>query len=174
MGGGCPCGGRGAAARGCGGGCGGIDSATGRLRGGSAAVGGGGLQALLLSPQHQLLSVRSAGVAATKRAPRETMGLGVGGIAPREPPRWRLGRGEKGRPRPRLTAPRHCQLGKGRRPAAPQRLRSPSRVGGLFPAGWGTGGGRRKAGAAPAAVGLGWGGGGAAGRRHRERRRRAR
>lgn len=65
-----------------------------------------------------------------ERAQRETMGWGGSLRGNRPDGGWgEERRGEKGRPRPRLTAPRYCHVGKGRRPAAPQRLRSPSRVG---------------------------------------------
>lgn len=107
------------------GGCEGTDSATG---------GAGAAPQPLRSrsgrdPRGLLLSPRSTGVAATKRERSGRQWAGGDRFEGTAPMAAEERRGEKGRPRPRLTAPRYCHVGKGRRPAAPQRLRSPSRVG---------------------------------------------
>lgn len=157
MGGGCPCGGRGAAARGCGGGCGGIDSATGRLR--SRRGGRSAGAAFVPSTPAVVRSIR--GRRGDEESAAGDNGLGGGGDRSEGTAPMAAGERRKGAAAPSADSTPPLSAGEGAVPGRAPAPAKPLSRWGSFPCGLGDGGGgRRKAGAAPAAVGLGLGGGG--------------
>lgn len=162
MGGGCPCGGRGAAARGCGGGCGGIDSATGRLR--SRRGGRSAGAAFVPSTPAVVRSIR--GRRGDEESAAGDNGLGGGGDRSEGTAPMAAGERRKGAAAPSADSTPPLSAGEGAVPGRAPAPAKPLSRWGSFPCGLGDGGGgRRKAGAAPAAVGLGWGGGASDGAR---------